>query len=41
MNVRSINEKVIECLRELSDDKDLSIEQNKHIKITGSFRGKK
>ena len=41
MNVKSVNKKVIECLRELSDDKDLSIEHNKHIKVPGSFRGKK
>ena len=41
MNVKSVNKKVIECLRELSDDKGLSIEQNKHIKVTGTFRGQK
>jgi len=41
MNVKSVNRKVIECLRKLSDDKGLSIEQNKHIKVTGTFHGKK
>jgi hypothetical protein len=41
MNVKSVNKKVIDCLRELSDDKDLSIEQNKHMKVTGYFRGQK
>ena len=41
MNVKSVNKKVIECLRALSDERDLSIEHNKHIKVTGSFRGRK
>jgi hypothetical protein len=41
MNTKSINRKVIEYLRELSDNKEVTIEQNKHIKVTGSFRGQK
>ena len=40
MNTRSINRKVIGFLTELSDNKEVSVTQNKHIKVTGVFAGK-
>ena len=41
MNTRSINRKVIELLTELSDNKEVSVTRNKHIKVTGVFAGEK
>lgn len=41
MNTRSINRKVIELLTELSDNKEVRVTQNKHIKISGMFGGVK
>ena len=41
MNTRSINRKVIELLAELSDNKEVSVKRNKHIKVTGVFAGEK
>lgn len=37
MKTSTINRKVIGLLQQLSDDKSVSIEQNKHIKVTGSY----
>lgn len=39
MNYREINKRLINHLRHLSDDHELIIEQNKHIKVTGTFLG--
>ena len=41
MLVRKINRKVITLLTQLSDNRELDIQQNKHIKVTGSFGGEK
>ena len=37
MKTSTINRKVIGLLRQLSDDKNVSVEQNKHLKITGVY----
>ena len=39
MNCKKINKKVIDLLRELSDDNQIKITQNKHLKIKGKFGG--
>jgi len=39
MNYREINKRLIDHLRHVSDDHELTIEQNKHIKVTGTFLG--
>ena len=41
MNTRSINSKVIELLTELSDNKEVLVSRNKHIKVSGTFGGRK
>ena len=41
MNTRSINRRVIELLTELSDNKEVLVSRNKHIKVSGMFGGKK
>ena len=41
MSTKSINRKVIDFLRHLSDEKELHIVQNSHIKVTGLYGGKK
>jgi len=41
MNQRTINKRVINYLREISDGKQVVVDQNKHIKVTGHFRGRK
>ena len=41
MKTSTINRKVIGLLRQLSDDKNVSVEQNNHLKITGVYRGQK
>ena len=41
MNTRSINRKVIELLTELSDNKEVQVTRNKHVKVSGIFGGKK
>lgn len=41
MNNRSINRRVIELLAELSDNNQVQVTQNKHIKISGWFGGEK
>lgn len=41
MSTRSINRKVIGHLKELSDDKEVHVTQNKHIKVTGLYGGEK
>jgi hypothetical protein len=41
MNTNKINQKIIGFLRELSDDKTIKIEQNKHLKVTGYYGGNK
>ena len=37
--LQKINKKVIDLLRELSDDNQIKITQNKHLKIKGNFGG--
>ena len=39
MNHRIINRSVVNLLRFLSDDGNLKVTQNKHIKVTGMFEG--
>lgn len=41
MEHRGINRKVISLLIELSDHKKVDIQKNRHIKVTGTFEGKK
>ena len=41
MLVRKINRKVITLLTQLSDNRELDIQQNKHIKVTGLYGGEK
>jgi len=41
MNTRSITRRVIELLTELSDNKEVQIIQNKHIKISGLYGGER
>ena len=41
MKTSIINRKVIGLLQKLSDDKRVSIEQNKYIKVAGSYGGQK
>ena len=41
MKTNTINTKVINCLKELTDDKNINIEQNKHLRLTGVYNGKK
>ena len=41
MNTRSINRKVIELLTELTDNKEVQVIHNKHIKVTGVYGGQK
>jgi len=41
MNHRTINKRIIDYLRDISDDKEVVVDQNKHIKVTGCFRGRK
>jgi len=41
MEYKAINRKVIALLTQLSDNRTLDIQKNRHIKITGIFGGKK
>ena len=41
MNTRSINRKVIELLTELTDNKEVQVICNKHIKVIGVYGGQK
>jgi hypothetical protein len=41
MNNRSINHTIIEFLSDLTDNGELIIQQNKHIRLTGIYGGKK
>tara|TARA_X000001036_G_scaffold236757_1_gene220861 strand:- start:210 stop:452 length:243 start_codon:yes stop_codon:yes gene_type:complete len=41
VKTKGINRKVISLLTQLSDNKQLDIRRNKHIKLTGIFGGKK
>ncbi len=38
-NAASINKRIIRLLRSYTDDKYVSITQNKHIKVVGTYRG--
>ena len=39
--VQKVNRKVIDLLRFLSDDGQIKVIQNSHIKVSGIFQGKK
>ena len=41
MKNTTINRKVIGLLRQLSDDKNVFVEQNKHLKVTGIYGGQR
>ena len=41
MEYRAINKKVIALLTQLSDNQQLDIQQNKHIKLSGIFNGER
>jgi len=41
MKTTTINRKVIGLLRQLSDDKNVFVEQNKHLKVTGIYGGQR
>ena len=41
MSPKSINRKVIDFLRHLSDKQEVQIVQNNHIKVTGLYGGEK
>ena len=38
-NAASINRRIIRLLRSYTDDKNVSITQNKHIKVVGTYSG--
>ena len=38
-NAESINKRIIRLLRSYTDDKYVSITQNKHIKVVGTYSG--
>ena len=41
MSTKSINQKVFDFLRQLSDKQEIQIVQNNHIKVTGLYGGEK
>lgn len=41
MKTNTINERVIQYLRSITDDNKIRVEQNKHLKLTGFYNGKK
>lgn len=41
MKTTTINNKVIEHLKELADNNEIRIQQTRHLRLTGVFNGKK
>jgi hypothetical protein len=41
MKTSTINERVIDFLKSISDDNEIKVEQHKHLRLTGSYGGKK
>jgi len=41
MRTRSINRQIIKVLRSYADDKEITLQHSKHIKVTGTYNGEK
>ena len=41
MRTRSINRQIIKLLRSYADDKEITLQHSKHIKVTGTYNGEK
>jgi hypothetical protein len=41
MKTTTINERVIDYLKSITDESTLKVEQNKHLRLTGVYAGKK
>ena len=41
MKTNTINERVIDFLKSITDDKNIKVEQHKHLRLTGVYGGKK